>query len=132
MKELTFTKVGESMFQRFYKLSTPVSKAPNPNFNWDDERDYFLKRIEDEYKQALPREIEYVCVSDAITHIERLLFAAIPHETFDIGYSCLVGMHLDGKHTMMIDGGDDRDVHPDEVYLRRLARSNNLHFAGVK
>lgn len=33
---------------------------------------------------------------------------------------------------MMIDGGDSSTIHPDDVYLRRLAQINKLKWEGIK
>ena len=117
-------KVCEKRGQRFYKLDTPVTIAPNPNFEWERERASFKKRIKQEYRHFLGEKIEYVCVSDAHTHIERLLFVAMPINEDATEFACLAGLQLDGKHTLMISGGDPKHVHPDEVYLRRLAKAN--------
>ena len=54
--------------------------------------------------------------------MERLVFAA---EKFSSGYGSL-GVQIDGSHTMMIHGGDERYVYPDEVYLRHLGMVNGL------
>ena len=129
MKEkLIFTKVHETLRQRFYKLSIPVTKAPNPHYDWDKERAYNLSRLKEEYKHLNPSAIEYVCVSDAHTHIERLLFVAVPMNKEKTDFSSLCGKQLDGRHTFMIHGGNSRDVHPDEVYLRRLSKANGYEF----
>ena len=127
---LEFTKVGENSNQRFYKLSIAVEKVPNPDFNWEKEKDNFHKRVKKEYKDLLTEKIQYVCVSDAHTHVERLLFLAIYAPKEDEFY-CVTSIQLDGKHTMMIHGGSSRDVHPDEVYLRRLASANSFKMGKV-
>lgn len=125
---LEFEKVGENDRQRFYKLSIPVNKAPNTRFDWEAEKEHNMSRLKEEYKKFHTDMIEYVCVSDAKTHIERLLFVAIPLNDDSSEFGCMSGLHLDGKHTFMIDGGDNRHVHPDEVYLRRLASANDYQF----
>lgn len=128
MKELIFRKVDENTYQRFYALSTPVVKAPNQGFVWENEKKYIESRLKEKYKPFLTEKIEYVCVSDAHTHIERLLFAAMPLDANKTEFSRMSGTQMDGKHTFMIHGGDSRDVHPDYVYLRRLASANGMTF----
>jgi len=125
---LFFKKVNENRMQRFYKLSEHITKVPNKNFDIKIEYEYYLKRVKEQYKHLLPSSIEYVCVSDAHTHIERLVFWAMPlnDECTEIG--SMGGLQIDGKHTFMIHGGNSRDVHPDEVYLRRLASANGFNF----
>lgn len=124
-KTLTFTKVGENKDQRFYKLSTPVTEVPNPDFSFDEYVKDKRERVYERFQYLIPDKIEYICVSDAHTHIERLVFIAVFFPDKD-QYDSLGGQQIDGKHTMMIHGGSSRDVHPDEVYLRRLSSANNM------
>ena len=63
-----------------------------------------------------------VCVSDAYTHIERLVFIG---EKYPSGYGN-TGVQIDGSHTMRMYGGDKRYVYPDEVYLRHLGMVNGV------
>lgn len=127
MSELVFTKVCERPGRyRIYELSIPVFKAPNKGFDFKTERNDLNKSLKDEHKYLTPNAIEYVAISDAVTHTERLMFLAAKKD--DGSYVPLGGMQLDGKYTMMIHGGDERDVHPDKVYLRRLAKVNGFKF----
>lgn len=121
-----FKKVHETARQRFYKLSEPVLKAPNKRYDFEREREYNLSRLKDKYKHLCPDKIEYVCVSDANTHVERLLFLAFKND--DGGYGGFPYGSLDGKNTFMIHGGDMNAVYPDKVYLRRLASANGFDF----
>ena len=126
---LSFKKVGDNGRQRFYKLSIPVEKVPNPRFDWEKEKEYNIGRLKEQFKHFHTEKIEYVAVSDAHTHVERLLFVAIPLNEEKTEFGCLAGLQLDGKHTMMIHGGDSRHCHSDEVYLRRLAKVNGYGFS---
>lgn len=126
METLFFKKVAERTNQRFYHLSIPVTNVPNKQFNFEDERQNFNSRLNKEYKYLTPSKIEFVCVSDAHTHVERLVFVAV--QTKDSEFYNLCGLQIDGRHTMMIEGGDQRHVHPDEVYLRRIASANGYKF----
>jgi len=123
---IIFKKVYENQYQRFYSLSRPVTKAPRHGYDWEKEKEYNIKRLKEQYKRFHTESIEYVAVSDAHTHIERLLFVAMPINDDKTQFSCLSGGHLDGKHTFMIHGGNSRAVHPDKVYLRRLASANGF------
>jgi hypothetical protein len=128
MKKLSFKKVGDNGRQRFYQLSQPVTKVCYEGFDWEKEREYSVTRLKEQYKELLPDVIEYVAVSDAHTHVERLVFVAMPLNKEKTNFSIASSLHIDGKHTMMIHGGSYRHVHPDEVYLRRLARVNGFTF----
>jgi hypothetical protein len=131
-KILNFVKVKETEFQRFYKLSEPVDKVPNKNYNWEEEKKYNLLRLKDEFKKYYPELIEYVVVSDAHTHIERLVFLGIPINEEKTDFGCLCGFQLDGDNTMLIEGGDLNKVYPDNYYLQRLAEVNNYEFGFIK
>ena len=117
--------------QRFYRLGFLVKNLP-----WMDGLYTFekLKELIDEFVEKRGYDVieEYkngfslVCVSDAHTHTERLVFPAIAVKDKSTGEVDLkfVGYHIDGKHTFMIDGGDERDVYRDETYLHRLRIAN--------
>ncbi|MBO4531423.1 MAG: hypothetical protein J5767_12400 [Paludibacteraceae bacterium] len=72
--------------------------------------------------------VEYVAISDAHDHIERLAFPA-----FKIGdkYGFLCD-DIAGKHTYLTNGGDPNSVYDDVVYLRFLARINGLKWEGLE
>lgn len=73
--------------------------------------------------------IDIICVSDATTHTERLVFAGIRAKS-NILNECFVFsfLQIDGKMTFMTSGGDKDSVYSDEVYLRRIASCNNMNF----
>jgi len=70
--------------------------------------------------------VNKICISDAHTHVERLVFPAFnvrdktTGEVF-VGTRCNT---IDGKTTMMIFGGDINSVHSDETYIRHLRVAN--------
>jgi hypothetical protein len=88
------------------------------------------------HKDSWGREIEnptqYICVSDAHTHIERLVFPVRFAEGFgedDLRNgvkACLIKdlVQIDGEWTMMIHGGDPDAVYEHEYYLDRLVAAN--------
>lgn len=128
MKTLTAKLVKDTGSQRFYKLSESLTKA----FSFGKEKlikDDFSgtnNRIKEKYRHLIDTDkINIICVSDAHTHIERLVFVGMQ---FDSGEYGRTHAQIDGVHTMMIHGGDDRAVKPDNVYIRRLARLNGFQF----
>ena len=118
--------------QRFYKLSLPIGKFTNGLNTVAEELEVAKKRLAPKFKHIVPSDTltwDTVCVSDAHTHLERLLFLGckVDEDTYYI----LSSLHLDGVRTMMIHGGDERKMYPDKVYLRRLAVANGYKFGGI-
>ena len=70
--------------------------------------------------------VDKICVSDARAHIERLVFPAFYVRNKNTGETRLTHRNntIDGKHTMMIHGGDYRHVYEDKVYVRHLRMIN--------
>lgn len=130
MKEqLIVKKIYETSRQRFYQLNKVLKKFPNPNFDYDKEFEWECSRIKEEHKDIIDHlkdGTNIVCISDAHTHIERLCFPGFIFELDGKKDYGRFSLQCDGKHTFMIHGGNLRDVHPDEVYLRRIASVNNL------
>lgn len=126
MKEIIAKLVETTNYQRFYELSEPIHKGRRFGSDVDivaeleECRENWMKP---EYKHLLRTDgCHIVCVSDAFTHIERLVFAG---EKFPSGYGS-TDVQIDGSHTMMMNGGDERHVYPDEVYLRHLGAVNGV------
>ena len=126
---------------RFYHLSEPIKKGKCDlfgEFEIAEQEAKELHRFKEEWKPVAeqyltnPEGIVYVAVSDAITHIERLVFPAfpVPAELGD-GFR-FTGGNIAGKHTMMINGGNPGSVYDDEVYLRYLCRLNGLSWEGLE
>ena len=116
--------------QRFYRLGFLIK-----NFPWIEYLKFeMLKELIDKEVEKRGYEVieEYkdgfsiVCVSDAHTHTERLVFPVIVVKDKSTGEIDLkpIMYQIDGKHTFMIDGGDERDVYRDETYLHRLRIAN--------
>ncbi len=140
-KLIHFTKSDSHAFllgnERFYKLSEYINSGKdlmgNISVTAAFNRDF--ERIKQEYKDELrpyltdSRGTNIVCISDSTIHIERLVFPAYPlksHNTYaHSSYS------IDGRYTMLIDGGDYDTIHDDEVYLRHLAMLNGLKYEGI-
>ena len=128
MSVLSFNNVGVNQYQGFYELSVGVDKVPNELFCWEEERKNTLSKINQKYTQFLSEKIQYVCVSDAHTHTERLVFVAIPINKNKTEFSIVSLLHIDGKMTFMSFGGDSGAVYQDAVYLRRIASANKMKF----
>lgn len=130
------TLVHNNGRQRFYSLSEPIAKGMSlfgPCDVMEDIKGYISEIIKPEYKEdvfdSFKDGCKMIAVSDAHTHIERLVFPAF---VCDDGEHCILACEIDGKHTLMIDGGDLRSVYPDEVYLRHLCILNGLKYEGIE
>lgn len=125
---MKFTLIRETRNQRMYKSDVEITKFPNPRFDWDKEIELARVRLR-QGVSMLEDKCFYVVVSDATTHIERLVFAGMRYEMPN-GEEIVAPasmLQISGYHTMMIHGGDTESVRPDEVYLRQIAilNSNN-------
>lgn len=127
------TKLGNF---RVYEVSEPIKKGVSDRTG-EHTIDDIIKFCKDRYKkeyndcilERLGKGVQYVAISDAHTHIERLAFPAFATGSSDIPYS-FMAISIAGKHTMIIYGGNKRKVHPDLVYLRRLAQINGYKWEG--
>ena len=125
MKEIIAKLVETTNYQRFYELSEPIYKGRRFGSDVDiiRELEECKERMDPAYKRIIRTDgCHIICVSDAFTHIERLVFVG---EKFTSGYGS-IGIHIDGSHTIRIHGGDERYVYPDEVYLRHLGIINGV------
>lgn len=121
---------------RFYKFSLPLTMG-RADFDKEPrsfESDFaeYRKRIAEQYQQFVPvRDFDIVCVSDAHTHLERLVFVGMEyHDAEDVKYNCIIHAQIGGEHTLMIGGGSRQSMRNDVVYLRRLAQINGYNFGG--
>jgi hypothetical protein len=123
---MKFTLIKETSNQRMYKSDVEITKFPNDRFDWDKEIELARPRLK-QGVSMLEDKCFYVVVSDARTHIERLVFAGMRYEMPDgeevIGPVSM--LQITGYHTMMIYGGDTESVRPDEVYLRQISILNS-------
>lgn len=128
------TLVYKTENQRFYELSCYINKGKSDIVGEvciSEKMSGEVERLKVEYKEIIPymtdpKGIQLVCVSDALTHVERLVFPAVLFG----GKFAPIGTDIGGKHTMMIHGGDPESIYDDEVYLRRLAQLNGLEWEG--
>ena len=131
MTEKSWELIKETEWKRFYKLNFKVKKTFS---DWTLPEMYKHSRLYKYYrdKYELLEDIENegidkVCVSDALTHVERLVFPVVNvlnKETGEVElyYECFC---IAGEHTFMIFGGDASLVYPDEVYLMQLKNLNS-------
>lgn len=129
MNTLTAQLVYKDNLKRYYKLNHKLTKGTNrllgKTFDINEALIEEFKRVKDEYKHGMPTNgVDLIAVSDARSHIERLVFPAIQ---FDGNYGHTMS-NIEGQHTMMIHGGDERTVRPDYVYIRLLAKLNGFTF----
>lgn len=125
MKEIIAKLVETTKHQRFYELSEPIYKGRRfgGDVNIATELQECKDMVKPEFKHLIRTDgCHIICVSDAHTHIERLVFAA---EKFPSGYG-RTGIQIDGSHTMRIHGGDSDRIYADEVYLRHLGMVNGV------
>ena len=121
---------------RFYKLSKPIKTGISFCRKFDiirNVKSWIDIRVKPEYRDQLtaqfPEEgVTLIAVSDAVTHIERLVFPAFVIN----GEYHVSTLNIDGRHTLMIEGGNPRHVHPDEVYMRHLCMINGLKWEGFE
>lgn len=128
MEQLEVKLVHSNPYQRFYKLNKKV-KIFATEFDYDKEFKYEKERLKPEYvgcMDHLEDGTDIICISDAHTHIERLVFPGIDFIIDGKQDYGRFSLQCDGKHTFMIFGGNSDSVYPDEVYLRRLASANKL------
>ncbi|MCR5071175.1 MAG: hypothetical protein K6A62_04540 [Bacteroidales bacterium] len=122
--------------QRWYELSVPIHKGISDILGEvdivKDVKSFIERRIKPEYRSAVLEAYKDGCrtvvVSDAHTHIERLVF---PGFCINGIWGILSG-EIDGKHTFMSDGGDPNSVYNDEVYLRHLCSLNKISWEGFE
>jgi hypothetical protein len=128
-------KVFVAPTYRIYEVSEPIKKGKSDwvrEVSIDETIESYMPRIKEKYKECVAsrkgKGVEYVAISDANTHIERLAFPAFKFgETY--GFLC---DDIAGKHTYLTEGGDPDSVYEDAVYLRFLAKINGLKWEGLE
>lgn len=128
-------KVFVAPTYRIYEVSEPIKMGKSDwvgEVSIDETIESYMPRIKEKYKECIAsrkgKGVEYVAISDAHTHVERLAFPAFK---IDEKYGFL-GDDIAGKHTYLSEGGDPNSVHEDAVYLRFLAKINGLKWEGLE
>lgn len=128
------TLIHKTHDQRFYQLSEPITKGRRFGRDIDipsEHKNFRENRVPDRFKSFVPDHCDMVCVSDAHTHTERLVFSAFRFEVDGKTKYGRTDSQIDGRNTFMIHGGDEDACYPDEVYLRHLASINGLKYEGI-
>ena len=131
MNTLTAQLVYKDNLKRYYKLNHKLTKGThrllgNKTVDINEALIEEFKRVKDEYKYLMPTDgVDLIAVSDARTHTERLVFPAFQFDNGTYGHSMI---NIEGQHSMMIHGGDERTIRTDYVYIRLLAKLNGLTF----
>lgn len=130
MREIGVRLVKDYGKQKFYELSSPIKKGRYFYQDIDIEKSLSeeLKRVSDKYRKSFDRGCRIICVSDADTHFERLVFTG--HRKGEEFYRS--STVICGTNTMMINGGDSRKMYDINVYLRFLGRLNRVKFTLLK
>lgn len=134
METTTVELVHTSTNQRFYKLSKKITKGIRtitgkivdiPAELIESKEKYFKP----EYKEICPvGGADIICISDATTHYERLVFVGMTYNEGDFGRTKI---QIDGHLTFLSHGGSIKSMKPDLVYIRRLCMLNNLNMEVV-
>ncbi len=136
MKNLIeFELVYKTSRQRFYKANKLlVNTAKNEPYyelgkEWKIYRDTSKTEVID---WQIPESFDYVVISDAHTHMERLAFAGFSYNSKLNGNKPAIFKTdvIAGVNTFMTHGGDSKSCKPDGVYLRMIASANNYKYNG--
>ena len=131
---VTFEIVKTLRNQRIYKASKRLGNTAAGKLYYDfgSVKRLYTDKTKTETKEWVkPDYFDHVIISDATTHTERLAFPC-----WDLGEDLVIAGHpyiwecdtIAGVNTFMIYGGDHRAVKPDRVYLRMIAKGNNLQY----
>ena len=121
----------ENSNQRYYKLPFEIKNHYGPGKEktiseiWSS--DPLKINPEFELAEDVSQSINKICISDAHTHIERLVFPAfsvLNKKTGEITV-CHRNNTIDGSLTFMTHGGSSKSIHPDRVYVRHLKMINS-------
>jgi len=135
---MEFTKViTDENGRRIYRSDTPITKGTN-NF-WTLSKaikDLRNTQIKDGYElvgptlETITEGFNLVCISDAITHSERLVFPAAKVKkikTGDVFYSIFSFVQIAGKNTFLTTGGDTSTILEDKCYLEQIIKANKYN-----
>lgn len=121
--------IKETVNQRYYQLDFMVSNHFGPGGKtiadiWKG--DPIKLNPEYELAEDISDSVDKVCVSDANTHVERLVFPAFNVRNKETGEVKTVHRNnqIDGSLTFMTHGGDSSSVRDDAVYIRHLRIAN--------
>lgn len=86
----------------------------------------------DTVSRTIPHRFKYLAVSDALTHMERLVFPAWRYNSKVSGKETFIWdrSQVAGEITFVIHGGNAESVKPDAEYLKQLAKANGYDYKG--
>lgn len=112
MKLLLETKnrSNQSYYDLGFKIKNPIKSmnALKEGYIFEDDVNFVNK----------------VCISDAHTHYERLVFPAwtVMNTNTEVKVLTHDAVHISGAWTMLIHGGDESTMRKPEVYARHIRR----------
>jgi hypothetical protein len=111
--------------QTYYKLDFKIKKG-NTGTIKEIFADGFTFTEDWELDDNLSDGVDKICISDAHTHTERLVFPAFYVRNKNTGEKRVYHRcnQIAGELTMMINGGDPSTVRDHKVYVRWLRRLN--------
>jgi len=123
------TLITQNNSQRFYQLDFNVSKTSGSPRTIKQLFEFEPLKFNPGYELAedVSESINKICISDAHTHTERLVFPAFNvrnKETSEI-YTDFRCDTIAGHWTFITNGGDDSFVYDDKVYIRYLKILNS-------
>lgn len=123
---MNFKLVHQTERQRFYECDTEIVNFPR-KIDLQEEIEYQKTRLKPGIVMLSEKPLG-VCISDAHTHLERLVFLATKYRLAngEEVWGTMSMIHIDGSLTMLIHGGDRSTMKPDEVYLRRIKMANRV------
>ena len=123
------TLIKDTIRQRYYQLNFRIRNVYGSSKTIADVFKGDPIKLVDGYELAedVSESIDKICVSDAHTHTERLVFPVFNIRNKQSGE--VMPIHrcnkIDGRWTFMTHGGDSESVYPDEVYIRHLKKVNS-------
>lgn len=108
---------------RYYELDFNIFKGLN-GWRICDIMEVARKRLRPEYEMVEPDLLftKFICVSDAHSHIERLVFPAFWVRKIETGEIILSHTHtqIAGVWTNKSEGGDESTIEEPEYYVKQL------------
>ena len=130
--KLTATLVHQNDEQNFYKLNHKllVGKSLGKNVDIITEMNFTRKNwIKENFAKYMSKDgCDIICISDASTHSERLVFVGVEYIYNGKKKYGRTNTVIHGKRTFLSKGGDITTMKEHKVYIRMLATLNNMEF----
>lgn len=128
---MKFTLVHKEKNRAYFECSEVIEEGVCGPIDLSDRKKYKDGYTDIEEDSSVVR---MICISDAHTHTERLVFPAGKCKDDTTGeehYSIKDFMHIAGNMTTMAFGGNSASVQEYEHYLKKLAEYNNAEYEGL-